>query len=213
VEVYDRRRFYGLIGRYKNWALERALSKALAALGPKSVVLDMPCGTGRIDNWLLRSELRVVAADVSLEMLQHARRQIDPTPLWLGLVRADATALPLRSGSIDAVVSIRFFHLLERSLQTVVLRELARVAKGWLVVEYQCDFPAKAVKRALLRLVGRIDPPKLRRRELWEEFARCGLLVDHARSRASWWSGSTLVVAAVPPAGGNRGRGGAIARV
>ena len=65
AEVYDRRRYYGVIDRYKNWWLRRSLKKVLEMLPPDSIVLDIPCGTGRIDNWLLQSPVRVVAADIS----------------------------------------------------------------------------------------------------------------------------------------------------
>jgi ubiquinone/menaquinone biosynthesis C-methylase UbiE len=47
AEVYDQRRYYGLIDRYKNWWLRRTLKKILKMLPPNSIVLDIPCGTGR----------------------------------------------------------------------------------------------------------------------------------------------------------------------
>lgn len=200
VEEYDRRRFYGLYDRCKNWIFLRALTKTLAILPHRSVVVDIPCGTGRIDNCLLRAGLRVVAADVSLEMLNRTRRQVQATGSWLGLLQADATALPLRSQSIDGTVSIRFFHLLDRSLQLAILTELARVTRTLVVVEYACDFPAKAAKRAVLSWFGkRADPPKISRDAVWEDFSRCGLSVDRKRSRTPWFSASTLVVASLQP--------------
>jgi 2-polyprenyl-3-methyl-5-hydroxy-6-metoxy-1,4-benzoquinol methylase len=67
--AHDRRRFHILGSRYNNWRLRRLLNKPLRSLPPGSIVLDIPCGTGRIDNWLLNLSLRVIAADISREIL------------------------------------------------------------------------------------------------------------------------------------------------
>jgi hypothetical protein len=53
AETYDRRRFHSLGGRYNNWRLHRLLNSILQRLPRGSVVLDIPCGTGRIDHCLL----------------------------------------------------------------------------------------------------------------------------------------------------------------
>lgn len=201
VDEYDRRRFYSLYDRFKNRFFLRALTRRMAVLPRRSIVVDIPCGTGRIDDWLLRAGLRVVAADVSLEMLNRTRRQVHATGSWLGLLHADASALPLRSKSIDGAVSIRFFHLLDRTLQLAILAEFARVSRELVVVEYACDFPAKAIKRTVLSWLGRkVAPPKITRDAVWEDFSRCGLSVDRERSRTPWFSASTLVVASLQPA-------------
>ena len=201
VDEYDRRRFYSLYDRLKNLLFLRALTRRIAVLPRQSIVVDIPCGTGRIDDWLLRAGLRVVAADVSVEMLNRTRRQVHATGTWLGLLHADASALPLRSKSIDCAISIRFFHLLDRSFQLAILTEFARVTRELVVVEYACDFPAKAFKRTVLSWLGRkVAPPKITRDAVWEDFSRCGLSVDRVRSRTPWFSASTLVVASFQPA-------------
>src|SRR3989442_1673113 len=86
AEAYDRQRFHSPRGRYNNWRLRRLLNKVLEGLSPGSVVLDIPCGTGRIDNWLLNASLRVIAADISMEMLAVARQKVRPMPSWLGFL-------------------------------------------------------------------------------------------------------------------------------
>ncbi len=70
ANAYDRQRFHHPRGRYHNWRLRRLLNKALSTVSPGSVVLDIPCGTGRIDNWLLNASLRVIAADISKAIVE-----------------------------------------------------------------------------------------------------------------------------------------------
>ena len=100
AETYERRRFHSLGGRYNNWRLHRLLNCILLRLPPGSVVLDIPCGTGRIDNCLLDRSLRVIAADISTAMLTVARRKFRPRPSAPKFLRADANHLPFRSHSV-----------------------------------------------------------------------------------------------------------------
>jgi len=196
ANAYDRQRFHHPRGRYHNWRLRRLLTKALGRLSPGSVVLDIPCGTGRIDNWLLNASLRVIAADISSEMLTVARRKVRPAASWLGFLRADANHLPLRSRSVDAVVCIRFLHLLDRDARLSVLTEIARVAMREAIVEFRVERRVKTAKRALISwLTRRTNRKKMTVSEIADELSRCGLLADHYYFVSRWFSGSVLVTA------------------
>jgi ubiquinone/menaquinone biosynthesis C-methylase UbiE len=196
ANAYDRQRFHHPRGRYNNWRLRRLLNKALGNLSPGSVVLDIPCGTGRIDNWLLNASLRVIAADISSEMLAVARQKVRPTASWLGFLRADADHLPLRSHSVDVVLCIRFLHLLDQEARLRVLSEVARVARRRAVVEFRVERRVKAAKRALISWLTRQPArKKMTVSEIADELSRCGLLADHYYFVSRWFSGSVLVMA------------------
>jgi len=197
AEAYDRRRFGSLGGRYNNWRLHRLLSGIARALPAGSVVLDVPCGTGRIDRCLLRRSLRVIAADISPAMLTVARRKLLPEPTGLEFLRADANRLPLRSRSVHAVLCIRFLHLMDRAERRVALAEMARVANRLVVVEYRNVDPlAKAVKRAIAAWL-RGDAPRRRRTiaGIARELRQCGLIAEDYYYVSRWFSGSVLVAA------------------
>ena len=168
-------------------------------LPPNSIVLDIPCGTGRIDNWLLQSPVRVVAADISDEMISVARHKVKPTPSWLGFVRAEGHHLPFRLKSFDCVFSIRFFHLLDQQTRLTVLREMAQTTTRWIVVESRrIQSRAKAAKRALMRvLLGRIERPKWSLQQTVDEFDKCGLMVEEYYYHSRWFSGIVLVHASL----------------
>jgi len=199
AEVYDRRRYYGLIDRYKNWWFRRTLKKILKMLPPNSIILDIPCGTGRIDNWLLQSPVRVVAADISSEMISVAREKVKPTPSWLGFVRAEADHLPFRLKSFDCVFSIRFFHLLDQQTRLTVLREMARMTSRWIILESRrIQSHAKAAKRALMKaLLGRVERPKWSLQQTVDELDKSGLVVEEYYYHNRWFSGIVLIRASL----------------
>lgn len=198
VESYDRLRYHGLGGRYNNWRLRRLLGKAVKALPAGALVLDVPCGTGRIDNWLLRASLRVIAADISAAMLAVARRKVRPTPFSAGFLNADAGRLPLRSRSVEAVFSIRLLHLIDRPARLAVLSEMARVTRQWVVVEYRTiEKRVKAAKRVVIqRLTGRPRPrKKMALADVEHELSLCGLVAERYYFPSRWFSGSVVVIA------------------
>lgn len=199
AEVYDRRRYYGLIARYKNWWLRRTIKKILKMLPPNSIVLDIPCGTGRIDNWLLQSPVRVVATDISSEMISMASEKVKPTKSWLGFVRAEAGHLPFRSKSFDCVFSIRFFHLLDQQTRLTVLREMARMTSLWIILESRrIQSHAKAAKRVLMKaLFGRVERPKWSLQQTVDELDKSGLVVEECYYHNRWFSGIVLVRASL----------------
>lgn len=103
-----------------------AAAAALTTLLPPgaATLLDLGCGTGIVTTRLTRPGLRVLGADASHGMAAMARRRGIPVAL------ADATRLPVRSGSLDAVSAIWLLHLLRApGLVPAVIAEAARVLR------------------------------------------------------------------------------------
>jgi SAM-dependent methyltransferase len=93
---------------------------------PQGLVLDIPCGWGRLHPYWLRCGWRHVGGDLSpLNLARHAKEH--PSEL----VRLDMRRLPFRSSIADGVMcaftSWGYFNGLEENLQQ--LREYARVLK------------------------------------------------------------------------------------
>lgn len=85
-------------------ALRPVVAAAMLALaGPgRGPVLDPCCGSGTIVREALEQGRRALGADVSAEAVAAARANLPP---GAALLRADASALPLRSGAVGAVVT------------------------------------------------------------------------------------------------------------
>ncbi len=144
----------------------RMVRRALADLPPGSLVLDLPCGGGRISRALGPLEFRMVAADYSPWMLHEsagsaARR-----------VRADALRLPFRDDAFAAVVCFRFMQAVPRELRIRTLEELGRVS-GRVVVSYANATSLRSLRRSLLGRSPR--PNRVSQAQVAEDVAAAGL--------------------------------------
>lgn len=104
--------------------------------GPGARVLDLACGAGRHLVELCRVGYRSVGLDLSMPMLDAARR----TAVSAALTRGDMRQLPFRAGAFDIVTSyFTSFGYFEDELDDLrVLREVRRVldAGGWFLLDF-----------------------------------------------------------------------------
>src|SRR4029077_530143 len=87
---YERRRYGSLVRRLNLRLLERVLLRARAGASERRLVLDVPCGTGIIGDYLAARGFQIVGADISPAMLEVARERDHA----LGLLRADLETPP-----------------------------------------------------------------------------------------------------------------------
>jgi SAM-dependent methyltransferase len=97
----------------------------VGSLGPRSRVLEVGIGTGRIALPLAARVGRYTGADLSGPMLRRLLEKRGALPV--DLVRADATRLPFADGSFDAAIGVHVFHLIPGWRDVLV--ELARVLR------------------------------------------------------------------------------------
>lgn len=152
---YERRRFAGFWGRRKQAHDERMVGRLLERAGRTRElgrVLDMPCGTGRLIGTLSARAQFVVGCDLSFEMLragaERAFRQAR-------VVQGDGLRLPFASKAFDAVLCMRFlFHVNRRETRVAMLREMARVGSGLVIVQVRYRWTFKHGARWLRSRVG-----------------------------------------------------------
>ncbi|MFJ3582598.1 class I SAM-dependent methyltransferase [Streptomyces sp. NPDC090127] len=101
-----------------------AAASAVLRLVPAGArtLLDLACGTGLVTGRLTRPGLRVYGADAAPAM---ARKAVERVPG--GVVLADARALPLPDGRVDAVSAVWLLHLVPFAAEIVA--EAARVLR------------------------------------------------------------------------------------
>jgi len=173
---YERRRYGGLVRGLNLRLLERALAQALAGVGGRRLVLDLPCGTGIIGAYLAARGFRVVGADISPAMLEVAREREHA----LGLLRADLEAPPWRPGSFDAVVCARFLMHVPAASRPRVLSTLAGLTSGPLIATVCHPYTVKSLGRSIRRQLGRPtkQSPRLTRHALATEVEAAGLTLE-----------------------------------
>jgi ubiquinone/menaquinone biosynthesis C-methylase UbiE len=128
---------------------ERALlARYFRAIGEVDTVLDLPCGHGRLADFLRQRCRRLLEADWSLSMVTVNRE--DHGGSAHGYLRCSALEIPLPDRSVDVALSFRLSHHLEsQQLREQHLRELFRVARRAVVVTW---FSATSLKNRLRQL-------------------------------------------------------------
>jgi ubiquinone/menaquinone biosynthesis C-methylase UbiE len=142
--------------RYTRYHREDAIITSwLRELPRGAVVLDCPCGTGRLLPVFARLGLRYVGADFSRAMIQEARQAANETTAF-GFVNADAERMPFRDNAIDCVVLWRFFHHLpDERTREAILREAARVTRRQVLVSFYHPLSFTALRRSVQKTFGR----------------------------------------------------------
>lgn len=136
---------------------ERALlHRYFAEIGHCGRILDLPCGHGRLSDFLASRCDQLLEADWSYTMVDLNRND-HQEQAGRGYLRCSALEIPLPDRSIDCVVSFRLSHHLEsQELREQHLRELFRVADKAVVVTW---FSATSMKNLLrqvrVKLAGR----------------------------------------------------------
>ena len=149
---------------------------ALALLGPARTILDVPCGTGRFTQFLAAAGLEYTGGDASPAMLSEARRK-HPDALF---AVSDLSRLPYPDRSFDVALCIRLMHLVrDRELRASFLRELARVSRVGVIVDFRQDKALRVwLGRARAKLGLRAKPPgALALEKIHQELEAAGLEV------------------------------------
>src|ERR1051325_9747929 len=158
AEEYDKRRFSSLSGRLFQWCEKRVLRGVLRTLPPGSLLLDAPCGTGRLLPLYLSNGFRVLGVDISQEMIQVARQR---TVNWKGRAafsRMDFTNVSLPDASVDTVFSIRFLPHFPPSERVQMLREFSRIARQYVVISLSLSNYWMRARRRIKNWLGHDRP-------------------------------------------------------
>ena len=153
--------------------------------------LDIGCGAGAFSRLLAASSGRVLALDLSPNMIALARERSARFPN-IDFRVADVTALGLPAGGFDCVATIATLHHLPAAEMVSKMKRALRPGGVLLVLDlFQAEGLSDAVRGALavplslgLRLVrrGRLRPPREVRRA-WDEHGRHDTYLTLARVR------------------------------
>lgn len=145
---------------------ERAAGAILAELGvepdPAGTIVEIGCGVGRLTRALARRAARVIAVDVSREMLARAR-ELNPALDNVTWLHGDGRSLAgVADASADGCFShVVFQHLPDPELTLGYVREMARVLRpgGWAAFGVSTDpavhRPRRRAGWRLAALLGR----------------------------------------------------------
>jgi SAM-dependent methyltransferase len=151
--------------RFSNFAariylpLERHyLLKAFSGVKPGSLILDAPCGTGRLAEVLLKAGYDVVGVDISPAMLQVAARRLASFGTRFQTAVCDARELPKLGRRFDAALCARVLMHFPVPEQIKFLGGVAAVSDGPVVFTQSYDSGYQRFRRSIKRLLRHQTP-------------------------------------------------------
>lgn len=128
--------------------MQRALRRC--NLPPQAKILDIPCGSGIMGRIFRLFPNPVVAADISLEMMDLAREEYG-FPHFLGFVQADITRTPFDPEDFACIVIMGLMHRLPAAIRRKVLAEVAALKPRYVIISYSRDNSWQRLKQRLLK--------------------------------------------------------------
>lgn len=150
-----------LFVRLVTWGERRAIAFCLATIRPSAArIADIPCGTGKLLPLFSEHRFDVIGGDVSKEMIAVAKEISNGIHQPFDFVRLDATRLPFRSASLDAVVCLRLLHRVPTQIKSGILAELRRTSRRYAILSYGRRSLWQTIRmRARQLLTGRLTVP------------------------------------------------------
>lgn len=149
IEHYTRRK------PQKHRAEMRLVERAVPPLPPGAKVLDAPCGAGRLSLWAAARGWTVSGLDLGQAAVTHTRAVLESAGLSGQVLEGDVFDLPWESRRFDAVICFRLLHHFgERAVRRDLVREMARVCDGYLLISYLSPWSFTGLKRRLRAAFG-----------------------------------------------------------
>jgi 2-polyprenyl-3-methyl-5-hydroxy-6-metoxy-1,4-benzoquinol methylase len=161
AESYDRERFSSLAGRIFNALEKYNIRRAFAAVPRGAVLLDLPCGTGRLAEVLLEDGFTVVGVDISPDMLRVAQRKLQRFGGSFKTQVGDVRELARQERErYDAALCARVLMHFPLDEQITFLKGVALLVKGKVIITHSLSTPYQRLRRLAKRWLG-YQPPVL----------------------------------------------------
>lgn len=180
AQHYRDRRFT----RSKRWRWidqqeQRIIGEFLRSLAKGSTALDMPCGAGRLVPLFADVGVGYAGADASEPMIKVLKETHGDE---MNAIVGDARSLPYDDNAFAAVVCIRLMHrITEQENRSAILREMARVSSGPLLVSYYCRGNLRGLLMSLKGKYAGVTPA-----EVQQDAAAAGLRVTRQIALGRW---------------------------
>jgi len=158
AQEYDRVRFSSLPGRVFNNREKSIIRECFSSLPRDTVVLDLPCGTGRLAETLLESGLRVHGADISDEMLAVARKRLASHGDRFTTEVTDAFKRTGGEPLFEATLCARVLMHFPLETQIEFLRGVASMTRNFVVINHSLDSPYQRFRRRIKKLLHHQRP-------------------------------------------------------
>jgi ubiquinone/menaquinone biosynthesis C-methylase UbiE len=188
AERYRDRRFQTGSGSGTDYKERLALASLIEqASYPPGPWLDAPCGAGRLSDELPAQPILVDRDPSMVFAADNAKTR----------VCASVHSLPFRDATFSGVLCMRLLqHIATPVERTTILRELARVSRGPIVVSFFDSCSLQHLRRTLRPLLGKRKSQRhaVNRRRFEQEVAAAGLQIISMSALARFIGEQTLVL-------------------
>lgn len=152
--LYDGR----IYGRIVEPMLSGVHSRVVDALPEGGPVLDACCGTGGLARKIAETGREVVGVDLSPRNIEYAQGAAaeSSTASLVTLETGDVAHLPYPDGAFETATIVMALHEMPHDCRVPVLRELTRVARQVLIVDFEIPMPRNAagVRNRMMELAA-----------------------------------------------------------
>lgn len=152
--AYDAVRFSSIPGRIFNRWEQHVISKCFRGIPNGSLIVDLPCGTGRLAERLLELGYRVHGVDISDEMLKFARARLSRFGPAFTTQVGDARQIGAETIPCSAMLCARVLMHFPLSEQVIFLSGVAKFDGKTIVINHSLDSLYQRVRRMLKRTLG-----------------------------------------------------------
>jgi len=140
--------------RISTWLEQKSLGRELSRYNWSNTdrLLDIPCGTGILGKILHKFPFRIIASDISPEMMTLAQEEY-PADRLDGCIQADITATGFERESFDCIVVLGFLHRVPRDIRLATMKEIAALSKGVVIINFSINSPIQRLKMKMLSLI------------------------------------------------------------
>ena len=126
--------------RLVTWIEQRLIVKELNKYNWEATnrILDIPCGTGILGNVLGRFPFKVVASDISKEMMALANVEYRADQLE-ELICSDITKTVFQDRSFDCVITLGFLHRVPWDIKVATIKEISRLTNRVAIISFSKD--------------------------------------------------------------------------
>lgn len=160
AEVYNRAYQDEFLKRWSTAREFKLLDRLLSSQGHSELLLDLPCGGGRLSPRIAPYTDLLIEADIAVGQVLYGKRhsQLDVDRVWM---TASAFHIPFRDNSVDGIVCCRLCHHLPSAAERErLIEELLRVSRRFVVMTF---FDFYSIKNWLRRARAPFNkkPPKM----------------------------------------------------
>jgi len=177
ILTYDSDRFSSIKGKIFNYLEKRSVIKLVNKYFDKgSYILDIPVGTGRIAEELLRKGYKVMGVDISKEMIELSKNKLNIFGKAFSYKIEDAENISFEDNYFEGVTSVRFFGHLPYIIKKKVLKKMLRVSKKGVFVTFYYNNIFQILKRKIKNVFKKNDAPwyPLKFNEIEQLIIDCG---------------------------------------